>query len=1441
MFDYPLLLLQRPEQSLLYAGRYDPLLVVLSVGIAILASYASFVVAQQVAVGRTGARRLLWTLVGGLSMGAGVWAMHFTGMLAFSLPCTTAYDPAITLLSMAPALLACSIAVGMVSRAQVSRAHLVAGGLLIGSGIGAMHYAGMAAYRLNGLIRYDLWLFLLSLLVALVLAPLALWVKFRVQNWQPRWRPFAPLAGAVVMGLAVSAMHYTAMTAAYFIRAGDIQVSEPQLVPTFLASVVLAVTTSLILITLAATFLGRPGAHSFGNVYRSIAFLVAGWGVVAWLGSGYYSAQKMEQAHREGTELARQQVDDAAGSIADALVSLQGIPEALAYEESVLRELRRFGPDAGHSPLAPAERKLKWQQDAGLARLDDFLAKVAVSLRADVIWVVNAAGDCVAASNARTATSFVGTDYADRQYYRQAREGGPGRQYALGRVTRVPGLYYSHPVTDAGRFAGAVVVKRDLPALSRYLRPAGAFIVDANGVIVLGDDRQLEGRTMPGATIGDLSEEARMLQYARTSFEPLGIRPWRADGFADVVVIGGDPRPRALLSQASSGNSITVHVAATLPELSRIQAEKNWIFAVVFTAGGMLIVAIAALVLNVRSTRLARDVAEVAEIRVREQKDFLATILENEPECVKVLGSGGTLLQMNPAGLAMLEVDSVKEANAYGLINFVAPEYRTAFQDLAERVFKGGSGTLEFPILGRRGTRRWLETNAAPLRNAEGKVAYLLSVTRDVTRRKEAEAQLRLAASVFANSYEGILITDADNVITDVNPAFSRITGYAREEAIGRTPRMLSSGRQPPAFYVQMWDSINRLGFWRGEIWNRRKDGSTFVEMLSISVIRDEADRVQHHIAIFTDISEIKQHEAELNRIAHYDTLTGVPNRRLLADRLGQAIARARRSGHPLAVCYLDLDGFKPINDQLGHDVGDSLLIEIANRLQGHLRADDTISRLGGDEFVLLLTDLARPEECHALMERVLGAVSEPVTIGGLSITISASIGASLCPPDEPDADILLRHADQAMYRAKEAGRNRYCLFDPEQDRRVTAHRHKLQRIRQALQQGEFALHYQPKVDVVSGEVVGVEGLIRWQHPDEGLLAPAEFLPFVIGTDLEIPVGEWVIETALRQIEAWRAAGHGWIVSVNISAAQLLQPDFVAHLQLALARHPEVIPGCLELEILETAALSDMERAGRALAGCRALGVRFALDDFGTGYSSLAYFRKLPVDVLKIDQSFVMDMLDDPNDLDIVESVVRLAQAFNRPVIAEGVETLEHGAVLVALGCRLCQGYGIARPMPPEDLPAWAGRWQQQDVWVRVDRSLRREDVFLMVAAQSHRKWIDRLVEDLGDPEGSVVTEVDPAHCRFGRWYKGSGAARYGGLAEFQAIDPIHEQAHALGAELLALARGGQAALARQRVPELYDVRDRLIDLIDRLVAKIDTKQQQAFIQREGRSAYRHG
>ncbi|WP_119965156.1 bifunctional diguanylate cyclase/phosphodiesterase [Simplicispira lacusdiani] len=584
-------------------------------------------------------------------------------------------------------------------------------------------------------------------------------------------------------------------------------------------------------------------------------------------------------------------------------------------------------------------------------------------------------------------------------------------------------------------------------------------------------------------------------------------------------------------------------------------------------------------------------------------------------------------------------------------------------------------------------------------RDARGRALTMVGSFHDVTERMQSHEKLQLAASVFTHAREGIMITDPRGTIIDVNDTFTQITGYTREEALGNNPRMLQSGRQSPEFYAALWRTLTAQGHWTGEMWNRRKDGSLFAEIITISAVHSASGEVQHYVSLFTDITEIKENERQLEHVAHYDALTGLPNRVLLADRLQQSMLRCQRTGQSLAVAFLDLDGFKSVNDHHGHERGDELLVALAHRLKTALRDGDTLSRIGGDEFVAVLVDLEHAQDCEPVLERMLHAAADPMHVGDALLQVSASIGVTLYPTDGVEPDLLIRHADQAMYLAKQAGKNRYHLFDVAHDTAVKTQREEIDRIRKALAREEFVLHYQPKVNMRTGVVLGAEALIRWQHPERGLLSPASFLPAMAGHAISIEVGEWVLATALRQMAQWRTEGLDLAVSVNIDALQLQTEGFVKRLAELLAAQPDVRPDRLELEILETSALEDIAHVSDIMHRCQALGVRFALDDFGTGYSSLTYLKRLNAEVIKIDQSFVRDMQSDPDDLAIVRGVIGLADAFRREVIAEGVETIAHGSLLIPLGCEQAQGYGIARPMPASELPGWVRHWKPDATW----------------------------------------------------------------------------------------------------------------------------------------------
>ncbi|MFW5823350.1 MAG: putative bifunctional diguanylate cyclase/phosphodiesterase [Marinobacter sp.] len=593
----------------------------------------------------------------------------------------------------------------------------------------------------------------------------------------------------------------------------------------------------------------------------------------------------------------------------------------------------------------------------------------------------------------------------------------------------------------------------------------------------------------------------------------------------------------------------------------------------------------------------------------------------------------------------------------------------------------------------RDGTPFWVRVVCSPIErdtHPDHPEGGFVAIQIDITRRKALERRLKITSSVFERSHDAIVISDRNNQIIDVNPAFTRITGYSRQEAIGRNPNMLSSGRQGPEFYRAMWRSINEHNFWRGEIWNRRRNGDEYPEFLSITRVHLDQPGDWYHVATFSDISALKNHAEELERAANYDALTGLPNRQLMISRLQREMEHADLHNHALAVCYLDLDAFKVINDQVGQGLGDRALATVANRLRLAVRADDTVARVGGDEFVLLLRNL----DDERVYQRILNAIREPLSIGPTTANVTGSMGISLYPHDPSDAERLVRHADQAMYSAKEKGRNNYHFFDPTLDEHLQQRRQLLTELTGALARDEFELHYQPQIRLSDAAVVGMEALVRWRHPERGLLAPVSFLPYIEGSHLEERFGQWVLRHALEQQASWASTGQRLGVSINISAAHLLAPGFTRFLQRYLKDHPGLNPALITLEILESTALDDMQRASQVINECRALGVQIALDDFGTGFSSLSYFRSLPVDVIKIDRSFISRMLEDDSDRAIVESVIYMAQRFNRHVLAEGVETDQHAEMLRSSGCDLIQGYGVARPMAASEITNWVHQWQ---------------------------------------------------------------------------------------------------------------------------------------------------
>lgn len=564
----------------------------------------------------------------------------------------------------------------------------------------------------------------------------------------------------------------------------------------------------------------------------------------------------------------------------------------------------------------------------------------------------------------------------------------------------------------------------------------------------------------------------------------------------------------------------------------------------------------------------------------------------------------------------------------------------------------------------------------------------IVLTVQDVTSRWEAEEQLRLAEQVFEYSPEAILVTDGDGTILRVNPAFTLITGYPPEDAIGSNPRILRSDRHDEAFYREMWRSLADDDHWHGEIWDRRKNGETYPKWLCINAVR-LAQGDTRYVALFADISERKAHEERIDYLARHDALTGLANRRLLEDRCSKLLAAARRGDEGVALMLIDLDRFKQVNDNLGHQVGDQLLVEVARRLNASVRGGDTVARLGGDEFVVLLAGIKSHRDVVPVAEKIHAALVQAVHTPMHLLHTSPSIGVSLFPGDGGDLDSLLQAADIAMYQVKAAGRNAWMFYESHMNDEVRI-RHRLETdLRLALERGELQLHYQPQFDVGGDEVVAWEALLRWQHPQHGWIEPADFIPVAEEIGLILPLGEWVLQTACREAVKWTGQRRGnERVAVNVSARQLEHGD-LAGIVARILRETGLAPGRLELELTESALMSNTPRVQQTLRDLKVLGVHLTLDDFGTGYSSLAYLSTFTVDRLKIDRSFMRDIENKPNNAAIILAVVALAEALGMEVVAEGVETLQQRAFLAGSGCLKAQGFLYARPMPAGSVAAF--------------------------------------------------------------------------------------------------------------------------------------------------------
>jgi diguanylate cyclase (GGDEF)-like protein/PAS domain S-box-containing protein len=583
-------------------------------------------------------------------------------------------------------------------------------------------------------------------------------------------------------------------------------------------------------------------------------------------------------------------------------------------------------------------------------------------------------------------------------------------------------------------------------------------------------------------------------------------------------------------------------------------------------------------------------------------------------------------------------------------------------------------------------TSLWLEINKVPLHDKQNQVIGVLGCFEDITERKMVEDKLRQSIKVFENSAEAICITDANTKIIGINKAFTKITGYTAKEVMGKTPKILKSGKHKDDFYETMWNAILQSGHWEGEIWNRRQNGEIFLEWLHISVIRDERNQITNYLGIFSDLTLRKQTEQRLAYLVHYDDLTGLPNRTLFYELANRALYYAQQHSELVAIMFLDLDGFKYVNDTWGHLTGDLLLKKVANRLTECLRKTDTIARLGGDDFAVVLENLNNIKEVENFAQNILQAMSlSAFKLNGQETFITMSIGISLYPNDGKAVDTLLKNADMAMYRAKENGKNNYQFYIARLN--MLSHQRLIleTKLRHALDRDELVLYYQPQLHLGSGHIVGAEVLLRWQHPEMGLVLPYRFIPLAEETGLIVPIGEWVLQRTCWQYQRWREQGQALLrMSVNLSSRQFKQDNFIKRIG-RIIDESGIDPNFLELELTESLLITDFEEVNFILHQLKEMGIQLAIDDFGTGYSSLSYLKKFPIDKLKIDQSFVRDIPNNKEDMSIIKAIIALARSLRLSVIAEGVETKSQQVFLKSLKCDEIQGYLIGRPMPEQE------------------------------------------------------------------------------------------------------------------------------------------------------------
>ena len=688
-----------------------------------------------------------------------------------------------------------------------------------------------------------------------------------------------------------------------------------------------------------------------------------------------------------------------------------------------------------------------------------------------------------------------------------------------------------------------------------------------------------------------------------------------------------------------------------------------------------------------------RDITERKEMERKEveNQQLLSAIIEHAAALVYIHDIQNKLILCNSqfekaVGHQRSEILG-KDRTTFLPTEIAEEHYQNDLQVLQNRITK----SFEETNLEADGLHTYL-TIKNPLYTDNGDAWAVVGISTDITERKRSESEGKLAATVFRHTADGIIITDGAANIVSVNQAYTNITGYTAEDTIGRKPNMLQSGRQDKMFYEDMWRQIIDNGVWHGEIWNRRKDGEVFPVWQTITSVKNDVGETTNYVSVFSDITEAKQSQERLERLAHFDALTELPNRVLFKDRVNQALVHARRGSKKLAIILFDLDGFKTVNDSLGHPIGDRLLQLVAQRMRHCMRAEDTVARLGGDEFAVLITDLSTSDDAIQVAQKILQASQEAYLVDDHTVMVTSSVGISIFPDDNEDGNDLIRNADAAMYAAKAKGRNTYCFYQAAMTERAQQRLNAERDLRRAIEQNEFEVWYQPQIDLATQHLLGAEALIRWRDPQRGLISPCDFIPLAEQNGMILPIGELVLHQVCKDFCEWQAAKlNAKRLSINVAGPQFYRSDIVATIKHCMTKY-QIPQDVLEIEITETFMMENPQEIKDILLAIQALGVTIAIDDFGTGYSSLAYLRELPIDTLKIDRAFIRDVPSNTKELAIIRAILALGASMGFNVVAEGIETQEQCEFLQTEGCSEGQGYYFAKPMPRAEFMQWLQR-----------------------------------------------------------------------------------------------------------------------------------------------------